>query len=359
MKNKKVVIAVAAVLILAILGVTGFILFGRSSQKDEETTRSVSDTEQEEVTVDGSEEETIAGEQKEDATDGESEKETVVDGTEEDAAGVESDDNSDALELIGYEIVNPKRLNLSDEDKWILIRFDENKAAMTGSAPTNDRIAEIDDSLASQIYGYEYGFILGYYHNDVFYTSIISDKVLIIKKIDFKNETLSYDEYINMPMPEGYELSGLWEGERLNNDDYPMILDMDDDKIYFHVIGEEFTEDIYLLDLDDMSITKLDSSPRYGPHSRTRAYKYDKYLILKEDTGYYLIDKSIGADFEVVLALEAYIGGYVGEPSIKDRELYFSFDNVEYNNPDSPNESTEIHKEYKYNFETKTLTELD
>ena len=336
MKNKKIVTALAVLLALIIAGVACWFIFSKPSTEDKETAQSAGVTERVEVSVT------------------ESETDNVTDEPAEDTADAEINDNGEVLEFIEYGIINPKRVMYSDEDQWILVRYDGVEANKTGDIPIDDRITVIDDSLASLMDGYEYSFIRGYYHDDAFFTSIISDKVLKINKVDLTSDDPTYDVFVDLPMPEGYELSGLWEGERLDNDCIATILDMDGEKIYFHTVGEEYTEDIYLLDLDDMSITKLDSSPRYGPHSRPRAYKYGNYLILKEDTGYYLIDKSAGADFETVLGLDPDIGGFVGEPCIRDGELYFTFDNTDYNN-DPPNE---IHKEYKYNFDTKTLTEV-
>lgn len=262
-----------------------------------------------------------------------------------------------ALENIEYEIVNPKKLGYTDEDQWILIKFDYDKAAETGKTPLDDKVGTINDSLASQINGYEYGFINGYYSNDVFYTSIISDKQLIIKKIDFKNDNKSYDEFVTISMPTDYKLCGLWEGTRQNNDCSATILYMNEKNMYIHTVGENFTEDIYSFNINNKTIRKIDSSYKNGPHSMPRAYKYNKYLILKEDAGLFIIDTTVENNFETIFSVEQHTGEQLSLKNIKNNELYFSLDKTEYDSEQSPNGRKEIHIDYKYNFETKSVNE--
>ena len=320
-EKNKIIPIIIVLLILAVLGVVGYFAYNKlSSNTADNSTNSVNN------------------DHGEDTTNVENENVT--------------------LENIKYEIVNPKKLGYSDEDQWILVKFDYDKAVETGKTPLDDKVGTISDSLASQINGYAYGFINGYYSNNVFYTSIISDEQLIIKKIDFNNDNKSYDEFVTISMPTDYKLCGLWEGTRQNNDCSATIIYINENNIYFHTVGEKYTEDIYLLNNNEKVITKINSSYRSGPHSMPRAYKYNNNLILKEDAGLFVIDTIVGNNFETIFNIEQYTGGQLSLQSIKNGELYFSLDKTEYPKSGS-NDRTEIHIDYKYNFETKKVSEVN
>lgn len=267
--------------------------------------------------------------------------------------------NGILLKYIEYKIINPKKVGYNDKEQWLLVKYNHDDASETGNIPVDDIVNNVDNKLVSQMDGYEYGFIDGYYKNSAFYTSLISNKKLVIKKVDFNKENQSYDEYININMPEDYELCGIWEGTRKNNNCSATILDINENNIYIYTTGKEYTQDIYMLNVDKKTITKISSTYKDGPHSVPKVYNYEEKVILQLDAGIFMINKTVENNIETIYSLQQYSSDIINKVfTIKDNEFYFSTDKIEYDSEQSPNGRTEIRVDYKYNFNTKKLSKI-
>lgn len=270
---------------------------------------------------------------------------------------IDKDNDEDIvyLKYIYSSIVNREESDSSDKDIWYLAKTESVEGGFYGY-DDGDYIRKVDSNIANQIVDF-HGSI--YYYNDVVYTSKISNKKLIINKVNLVAEKQIYNNYINMDMPSDYKLCGTWEGQRVDNDCDAEIIYMNEKNMYIFTRNENFEEEIYILDIST-SNGKLE---RVYTSSNTAslkaggifAYVHNNALIIVGQDGI-SVGMENGNNIKNVFSLSVndsnksvrldYDNIY-----IKNNQLYYSVIETQYK--DNSNDRTETIVNYRYNFSTK------
>lgn len=261
------------------------------------------------------------------------------------------DDSSIVMDQNTKDLKSYKYYLWEENNEWYLIKT--LRQDFGGGTTPQERLKSIPNEVGEQFNPSRY--VSGYYIDNKFYNAIISDSKLIIKEIDFSQDGIKLEEYINIDMPSDYKLCGIWEGNRVDNDCTADFIYIDNEYMYIYTIGPDFNEVIYLLNTNSKEIKKIYDSPVQAMlHDHMVGWKHGDDMIIVGQSGI-LIENAIEHKFESIFGPETMYGLFLDSIKASDNNLYFTVKEIDYPEENS-NKRIEKTITYKYNFDSHEKT---